>query len=93
MFLKLKKEPKGKDGKKQNDCKKANRNLSKSNYSFINKYLSDSLDLNYCHENYFNRITLVNQTIKERLTIDFDFAFKRHPKKLTTSIITLLLLS
>ena len=25
---------------------------------------------------------LVNQIIKERLTIDFDFAFKRHPKKI-----------
>ena len=82
-FLEIKKKnPKGKTVKNRMIVKKANRKLSKSNYSFINKYLSDSLDLNYCHENYFNRITLVNQTIKERLTIDFNFSFKRHPKKI-----------
>ena len=82
-FLEIKKKnPKGKTVKNRMIVKKANRRLSKTNYSFINKYLSTNYDLKYCHENYFNRITLFNKTIKERLTIDFNFSFKQHTKKI-----------
>ena len=82
-FLEVKKKnPKGKTVKSRVNVKKVYRKLNKSHKLFIEKQLKENYELEYCHENFFNRITLVNQRMKERLTIDFNFRFKNHPNKI-----------
>jgi len=82
-FLEVKKKnPKGKTIKSRVNVKRVYRKLNKTHNLFIEKQLKKNYELEYCHENFFNRITLVNQRMKERLTIDFNFRFKNHPNKI-----------
>ena len=52
--------------------------LSDESLSFIQKVTHKSFDLEPIIWNNFNRITLVNKTAQERLTIDFNLLFKQH---------------
>jgi hypothetical protein len=82
-FLEIKKKnAKGKTIKNRIKVKKSCRTLNAGHQRFIKKQLKVDYKLNYCHENYFNRITMVNKELKERLTIDFNFRFKNHPNKI-----------
>tara|TARA_Y100001968_G_scaffold327025_1_gene371238 strand:+ start:313 stop:1011 length:699 start_codon:yes stop_codon:yes gene_type:complete len=82
-FLEIKKkDAKGKTIKSRVNVPKSSRALSKSHHRFIKQKLEKDYELSYCHENFFNRITLVNKVMKERLTIDFNFRFKNHPNKI-----------
>lgn len=50
--------------------------LSNNSLDFINKTTNDTYELEPIIWNEFNRMTLVNKTDKERLTIDFNISFK-----------------
>ncbi len=76
-----KKNARGQTIKSRINVKKSYRTLNKDHHRFIQKQLNNNYELNYCHENFFNRITLVNKKLKERLTIDFNFRFKNYPNK------------
>ncbi|MGC6495234.1 MAG: polyphosphate polymerase domain-containing protein [Flavobacteriales bacterium] len=55
--------------------------LSQKNKDFLYKILDRQYDFHKKHINKFNRITLVNKNIKERLTIDLNFNFEGNNKK------------
>jgi hypothetical protein len=54
--------------------------LNKEQKEFINNVLGNDMEIKAKHWNKFNRITLVNKTIKERLTIDLNFNFEGNKK-------------
>jgi len=76
----------GKTIKSRVSVKKSCRSLHEIHHQFIEKHLNNNFKLNYCHENFFNRITLVNKKLKERLTIDFNFRFKSHPGRMINDV-------
>lgn len=77
-----KKNAKGQTIKSRMNVKQSFRVLKSKHHHFIKEILNKDYHLNYCHENLFNRITLVNNYIKERLTIDFNFRFRNYPDKI-----------
>lgn len=54
--------------------------LNKEQKEFINNVLGNDMEIKAKHWNKFNRITFVNKTIKERLTIDLNFNFEGNKK-------------
>ena len=76
-FLEVKrKNNKGKTIKKRIKVNQIDDILEGPNKDFVEKAISKKLDLISKHWNYFNRITLVHKTRKERLTIDINFRFQ-----------------
>ena len=82
-FLEVKrKNGKGKTIKKRIKVERMDKKLNEDQKNFIKNELKTIQRLNYCHENFFHRITMVNKKMKERITIDVDLEFKNEHKKL-----------
>ncbi|WP_282054166.1 polyphosphate polymerase domain-containing protein [Maribacter luteus] len=76
-FLEVKqKDGKGKTNKTRTSINDFETELSKESVGFIQDVTSKSYDLEPIIWNKFNRITLVNKTAMERLTIDLNLSFK-----------------
>lgn len=76
-FLEIKqKDGKGKTAKSRIQIKDFEPNLPKSLIDFIEKTTSEKMKLKPIIWNKFNRITLVNIKVKERLTIDLNLLYK-----------------
>ena len=76
-FLEVKqKDGKGKTNKTRTSIDDFETKLSSNSKDFIQKVTNRSFDLEPIIWNEFNRITLVNKTAKERLTIDLNLSFK-----------------
>jgi len=54
--------------------------LDQKDFSFIRKHVPNDIELNPVFRSEFNRITLLNKTQKERLTIDFSLIFLNDKK-------------
>lgn len=77
-FLEIKeKDGKGKTTKTRTSIVDFETNLSEDSLTFIQKITQKKFDLEPVIWNKFNRITLVNKTDKERLTIDLNLSFKK----------------
>ncbi|WP_372756625.1 polyphosphate polymerase domain-containing protein [Mariniflexile sp.] len=77
FFLEVKqKDGKGKTNKSRVPLEGFEPSLSENSVKFIEKVTKTSFDLKPIIWNRFNRITLVNNTAKERLTIDLNLSFK-----------------
>ena len=75
-FLEIKqKDGKGKTTKSRISIDDFEPDLSENSIEFIQKITKQEFDLQPTIWNKFNRITLVNKTAKERLTIDLDLKF------------------
>lgn len=78
-FLEIKqKDGKGKTTKTRTSLPDFEKQLSNESLKFINETTNENLDLEPIIWNKFNRITLVNKTAKERLTIDLNLSFKKN---------------
>ncbi len=76
-FLEVKrKNQKGKTIKKRIQVDGPFKTLNTDHRQFIKDRLKEDYQLFYCHTNFFNRITMVNRFLKERITIDFDLRFE-----------------
>ncbi|WP_340158977.1 polyphosphate polymerase domain-containing protein [uncultured Maribacter sp.] len=76
-FLEVKqKDGKGKTTKTRTPIPDFETDLSDGSLNFIQEVTQRSFDLQPIIWNEFNRITLVNKTARERLTIDFNLSFK-----------------
>ncbi|RKR08057.1 VTC domain-containing protein [Maribacter vaceletii] len=76
-FLEIKqKDGKGKTKKTRITIDDFETELSNNSLEFIQNTMQSKLDLEPIIWNAFNRITLVNKTMKERLTIDLNLSFK-----------------
>jgi len=76
-FLEVKqKDGKGKTNKTRTFIPDFETNLSHDSLDFIQNITNESFDLEPIIWNKFNRITLVNKTAQERLTIDLNLSFK-----------------
>ncbi len=76
-FLEVKrKNPKGKTIKKRIKVEKSSKTLNHAQKEFVHNRLKRDYELQYCHKNFFHRITMVNKFAKERITIDFDLEFQ-----------------
>lgn len=81
FFLEIKqKDGKGKTNKSRIMVNDFETSLSEKSIKFIEKVTTKSFDLKPIVWNKFNRITLVNKTEKERLTIDLNLSFKMNNK-------------
>ena len=82
-FLEVKrKNSKGKTIKKRIKVDNPLKILSLDHQKFIKERLKEDHELFYCHSNFFNRITMVNKYLKERITIDFDLCFENEKEKI-----------
>ena len=70
------KNQKGKTIKKRIQVDAPFKVLNTDHRQFIKDRLKQDHQLLYCHTNFFNRITMVNRFLKERITIDFDLRFE-----------------
>lgn len=78
-FLEIKqKDGKGKTTKSRISIDDFEPELSENSTNFIQKITKQNYDLAPSIWNKFNRITLVNKTAKERLTIDLNLSFKKN---------------
>ena len=78
-FLEIKqKDGKGKTTKSRIKINDFEPELSNNSIDFIQKTTTQQFNLQPIIWNKFNRITLVNKTAKERLTIDLNLAFKKN---------------
>jgi len=78
-FLEIKqKDGKGKTTKSRISIDDFEPELSENSTDFIRKITKQNYDLEPSIWNKFNRITLVNKTAKERLTIDLNLSFKKN---------------
>lgn len=78
-FLEIKqKDGKGKTTKSRISIDDFEPELSENSINFIQKITKQNFDLEPSIWNKFNRITLVNKTAKERLTIDLNLSFKKN---------------
>lgn len=77
-FLEIKEKIKGRTVKKRIKVDRIPDELEESHRSFIESVIPQKYDLHPVMWNPFHRITLVNKTEKERLTLDFDLKFKWH---------------
>lgn len=78
-FLEIKqKNGKGKTTKSRISINDFEQNLSENSVDFIQKVTHHNFDLQPIIWNKFDRITLVNKTAKERLTIDLNLSFKKN---------------
>ena len=76
-FLEVKrKNQKGKTIKKRIQVDSPLKTLNTDHRNFIKDRIKEDCQLFYCHTNFFNRITMVNRFLKERITIDFDLRFE-----------------
>ena len=74
-FLEIKNKRKGRTVKTRTKIKNFEESLSSESLQFISNILPYNVNLNKKIWNTFDRITLVNNTRKERLTIDFNLTF------------------
>jgi hypothetical protein len=80
-FLEVKrKDGKGKTKKKRIVVKGFENQLSENSTDFIQNNTKGFFKLDPTLENSFNRITLVSQVMKERVTIDFNLGFRNNTK-------------
>lgn len=77
LFLEIKHKFKGRTIKKRIEVDDFKVNLTSEMNAFINDNKAAKSALMPILENAFHRITLVNKTKNERLTLDFDLSFKR----------------
>ena len=78
-FLEIKqKDAKGKTNKSRITIPDFETSLSEKSTDFIRKKTLEDYDLSPSIWNQFNRITLVNKTDKERVTLDFNLSFNRN---------------
>lgn len=78
-FLEIKqKDGKGKTTKSRIPINDFETELSENSKDFIQKTTNQEFELEPIIQNRFDRITLVNKTAKERLTIDLNLSFKQH---------------
>ena len=77
LFLEIKHKFKGRTIKKRIEVDDFKVNLTSQMNAFINDNKAAKSALMPILENAFHRITLVNKTKNERLTLDFDLSFKR----------------
>lgn len=75
-FLEVKEKRKGRMVKRRIPVQKFEHELSDSSKSFIEQHLNDEDDLEPKLWNQYQRITLVNKDLNERLTFDINLAFK-----------------
>lgn len=75
-FLEIKEKIKGRTVKKRIKVEKIPDELEQAHISFIESVIPQKYDLHPVMWNSFYRITLVNKTRNERLTLDFDLKFK-----------------
>ncbi|MEX1191460.1 MAG: polyphosphate polymerase domain-containing protein [Brumimicrobium sp.] len=75
-FLEVKEKYKGRMIKKRIPVRKFEHELSETSKDFIQKYLPDNDNLEAKLWNKYNRITLVSNDKKERLTFDVDLEFE-----------------
>lgn len=75
FFLELKHKKKGRTDKKRILAEGFSQELSEDQNTFLKKYLVKDTELKANMWNSFNRITLVNNEGKERLTLDFNLNF------------------
>jgi hypothetical protein len=75
-FLEIKHKIKGRTDKKRIRVDHINFEFDKNQRDFLEKIMKQDLSLNPKLWNSFHRITLVNNELKERLTLDFDLKFK-----------------
>jgi len=76
QFLEIKEKVKGRTHKRRIKVDKIPDQLDKTHIEFIDSVTSEHYDLHPVMWNSFNRITLVNKVLKERLTLDFNLTFK-----------------
>ncbi|MFM7683194.1 MAG: polyphosphate polymerase domain-containing protein [Bacteroidota bacterium] len=76
FFLEIKHKIKGRTDKKRIRVNNIDLELDKEQREFLEKIMKQGVNLNPKLWNSFNRITLVNNELKERLTLDFDLKFK-----------------
>jgi len=77
-FLEIKqKDGKGRTTKSRTSIADFEKELSEESLNFIESITQKTFDLEPIIWNKFNRVTLVNKTAKERLTIDFNLSFKK----------------
>lgn len=74
-FLEIKHKFKGRTNKQRILADDFNYNFSSNQKEFLENVLNEQVDLKACMWNSFHRITLVNKTENERLTLDFDILF------------------
>ncbi|MBP0903325.1 polyphosphate polymerase domain-containing protein [Mariniflexile gromovii] len=78
-FLEIKqKDGKGNTTKTRTAMPNFQTNLLEASRAFIKKTTQETFDLEPIIWNQFNRVTLVNKTDKERLTIDLNLSFKKN---------------
>ena len=77
LFLEIKHKFKGRTIKKRIEVDDFKENLTSEMIAFISDNKAAKSALMPILENAFHRITLVNKTKNERLTLDFDLSFKR----------------
>lgn len=75
-FLEVKHKIKGRTKKSRITAKEIGQSLTEDQQLFLEKILNSDIELVPKLWNSFHRITLVNNDIKERLTLDFDLTFK-----------------
>jgi hypothetical protein len=75
FFFEIKHKHKGRTDKKRIATDGFSQSLSPEHLAFLKKYMSEEKDLKANMWNAFNRITLVNNEAKERLTLDFNLKF------------------
>lgn len=75
-FLEVKHKIKGRTKKSRIIAKEIGQSLTEDQQLFLEKILNSDIELVPKLWNSFHRITLVNNDIKERLTLDFDLTFK-----------------
>lgn len=76
FFLEIKHKIKGRTDKKRIRVDQINLEFDPIQRDFIEKMMNQDVQLNPKLWNSFHRITLVNNELKERLTLDFDLKFK-----------------
>lgn len=76
FFLEIKEKVKGRTVKKRIKVDRIPDELEESHLSFISDVIPQKYDLHPVMWNSFYRVTLVNKTEQERLTLDFDLKFK-----------------
>lgn len=75
FFLEIKNKYKGRTAKSRIKLPDFELSLKNKSNSYITEVIGDSIDLDSKLWNNFNRITLVNNNEKERLTLDLDLSF------------------
>ncbi len=76
FFLEIKHKIKGRTDKTRIQVESIPENLSDDHLAFINENIPELKNLEAKMWNSFHRITLVNKTANERLTLDYDLNFK-----------------